>query len=91
MDLFNPPTMAAHDHARVARQRKSVLWLMADGYWRTLGDIEAATGFPQASVSARLRDFRKAQYGGHVVLRRRCTDGGGMWEYRVIINAGAKR
>jgi hypothetical protein len=83
--LFDQPTMAAHDHARIAKQRERVMWLMRDGYWRTLAEIEAATGYPQASISARLRDFRKARFGSHTVLRRRAAEGGGTWEYRLEV------
>jgi hypothetical protein len=41
------------------------------------------TGFPEASISARLRDFRKEQFGKHVVERRRRSQG--QWEYRLIV------
>ncbi|HRU06500.1 MAG TPA: SDR family oxidoreductase, partial [Candidatus Brocadiia bacterium] len=39
--------------------------------------LEAATGDRWASISARLRDFRKAMHGGHTVERERVKDGGG--------------
>ena len=55
---------------------------MSDGNWRSLRAIENETGYPQASVSARLRDFRKAKFGGHTVERKRIE--GGLFVYRLI-------
>ena len=51
-------------------QHHDVANLMLDGEWRSLEDISLATGHPQASVSARLRDFRKADFGSHFVRKR---------------------
>jgi len=70
------------DHARLSRQRERVWDLMMDGRWRTLGEIASETDHPEASVSARLRDFRKPRFGGHAVERRR--RGPGTFEYRVL-------
>ena len=57
--------------------------LMHDGEWRTLQRIVLACGGSEASVSARLRDLRKAKWGAHTVERRRHPDGHGLWLYRV--------
>ena len=46
-----------------------------DGKPRTLAEISAATGDPQASVSARLRDLRKEKFGGYIVTRTYIADG----------------
>jgi predicted transcriptional regulator len=73
----------ALDHDRLKRQLGRVWDCMKDGCWRTLSEIEAVTGDPQASVSARLRDLRKEQFGAYLVSRRR-KDGRGTWEYRVL-------
>lgn len=35
--------------------------------WHTLASLSRATGHPEASVSARLRDFRKPEFGGHEI------------------------
>jgi hypothetical protein len=43
--------------------------------WRSLGAIELRTGHAQASISARLRDFRKERFGAHGVLRRHVATG----------------
>jgi len=58
-------------------QQRDVWLLMRDGHWRTLAEISAATGHPEASVSARLRQFRpdRIVYGE----RMQC----GLWRYQV--------
>jgi hypothetical protein len=72
------------DHVRLRGQNLRVFTLMRDGLWRTLGEISEGTGDPEASVSARLRDFRKKKFGGHTVeSRRRGPASDGLWEYRL--------
>jgi len=74
-----------HDEDRLGAQLGRVLALMRDGRWRTLGEIAAATGDQQQSVSARLRDLRKERYGGHRVDRRRRGEPkSGLFEYGLI-------
>lgn len=75
---------AARDGPRLAAQRARVFDLMQDSVWRKLGDIASITGYPEASVSARLRDFRKTRYGKHVVNRRYVHNG--LWEYQLLPN-----
>jgi hypothetical protein len=53
------------DRIRLGKQAAAVFTLMSDGRWRSLLDIEHETGYPQASISARLRDFRKERFGSH--------------------------
>jgi hypothetical protein len=73
------------DGGRLGKQLQVVRALMLDGQWRTLGEISEATGYGEASVSARLRDCRKERFGGHQVQRRRRGDGRrGLFEYRII-------
>jgi hypothetical protein len=55
--------------------------LMTDGAWHTLPELAKAVQGSEAGVSARLRDLRKARFGGHVVDKRRVE--GGLWEYRL--------
>lgn len=75
------------DRVRLGAQHQRVWDLMRDGEWRTLADIAKLTGSPEASVSARLRDFRKPKFGGHTVERRRIGDRvSGWYEYRVAVN-----
>lgn len=73
----------AKDAIRLGTQLHRVFTLMADGKWRTLAEIQRNCGGSDASVSARLRDFRKPRFGGHKVDRRRRA--GGLFEYRLEI------
>lgn len=69
------------DRERLTRELDRVRGLMEDGEWRTLAAIAEATGAPEASVSARLRDLRKQRHGSRIVERRYVSDG--LWEYRL--------
>lgn len=81
---------AALDGDRLGKQMEAVFKLMADCEWRTLAEIEAATRYPQASISARLRDLRKPRFGGYVVNRRRRGEGKrGLFEYSLVVNRRA--
>jgi hypothetical protein len=73
----------AKDGERLGAQLAAVSRLMQDGHWRTPGDMERATGYGWASISARLRDLRKPRFGGFVVERRRREGADGVFEYRV--------
>jgi len=76
------------DKMPLNRQAKKVFNLMVDGQWRTLSEISDQVEAPEASVSARLRDFRKEKWGGFRVDRRlRDPDKRGLFEYRVVITA----
>jgi hypothetical protein len=57
------------DFIRLNRQQRLVWEIMKDGQWRTLREIAALARAPETSVSARLRDFRKARFGGSEVQR----------------------
>lgn len=84
--LFGDRDGATYDHdfdfERLNKQMKKVYLVMKDGEWRTLSELSAETGSPEASVSARLRDLRKVKFGAFTVERRRITDSG-LYEYRV--------
>ena len=72
------------DYERLSRQHIRVKAAMSDGRWRTLDEIAAITGDPQASISARLRDLRKPKFGCLRVDRRRRGEGrSGLFEYAV--------
>jgi hypothetical protein len=75
----------SRDSDRLHRQLARVFELMSDNKWRTLGDIEEALSIPQASISARLRDFRKSKFGGHTVDRVYVERG--LWRYRLTLRA----
>jgi|WetSurMetagenome_2_1015567.scaffolds.fasta_scaffold306846_3 hypothetical protein len=74
------------DHDRLQTQLRRVREIMLDGRWWTLAELESHLGYPQASVSARIRDLRKEKFGGFEVARRRIT--GGLFEYRVVLPRG---
>lgn len=75
------------DQERLRGQSLRVFGLMRDGQWRTLEEIHFETGDPTASISARLRDYRKEKFGSHIVERRsRGIREHGVFEYRLIVN-----
>ena len=75
------------DKVRLAGQMKSIFYLMRDCEWRTLNEIAWITGFGEASISAQLRNLRKAKFGGHIVIkRRRGYKEKGLWEYSLMVN-----
>jgi hypothetical protein len=77
---YNPE----RDRSRLSVQLYRVKAVMGDGQWRTLEMIARAIRAPEASISARLRDFRKARNGNHVVERRFVRKG--LWEYRLVVS-----
>ena len=75
---LNPP--------RLVGQLRRTYDLMSDGQWRTLTDIATRLGALETSAGARLRDLRKREHGGHMVLCRLRDDGSGVREYRLILD-----
>lgn len=76
-----------HDQKRLTGQILRIYDLMQDGRWRTLAEIERVTRDPQASISARLRDFRKERFGGHELNKQPRGDrDNGLWDYQLIVN-----
>lgn len=64
-------TLEPQDHTRLSTQQEKVRALMADGRWWTLRDLAERVGASEAGVSARVRDLRKARFGGYEVERKR--------------------
>lgn len=79
---------ATYDHerdsARLTKQFTRVWEAMKDGRPRTLAELREITGDPEASISARMRDFRKAKFGSHGVQREFINRG--LHRYRLVIN-----
>lgn len=73
---FGPAYVKALDGERVAKQMDTIRDLMLDGQKRTLKEIAAITGYPEASISAQLRHLRKPDFGSYVVLKDRVHKGG---------------
>ena len=78
---FDGITYAPEDHDRLKTLLARVRLLMSDGAQRTLAQIQYECGGSEASVSARLRDLRKEENGGHKVTGTRLK--GGLWVYAV--------
>lgn len=74
----------ARDHKRLGKQYLRTWNCMKDGQWRTLEQISKETGDPQASISARMRDFRKSKFGGHSVERKHIDSG--LFAYRLLVS-----
>ena len=80
-------TLHPEDLPRIASLLSRVRALMLDVRWRTLASIRAQCGGSECSVSARLRDLRRPEYGGFTVEHERRSNG--TWFYRV--DAGPQR
>ncbi len=70
------------DESRLNAQMRRVWRAMLDGKEHTLPELSEKTGDPEASVSARLRDLRKARFGAHRIERRYIERG--LWGYRMV-------
>lgn len=68
------------DQGRLKGQLAAVSGIMSDQQWHTLDEIARLAGGSEASVSARLRDLRKAAFGQHAIDRRHIERG--LWAYR---------
>lgn len=77
------------DDVRLTGQLERIYSVMRDGMWRSLPAIENETGAPQASISAQLRNLRKARFGGHRVDKEYI--GTGVYLYRLVVNKSADR
>lgn len=75
------------DYERLNAQAQRVFSVMGHGGWHTLKEIEEATGDPQASISARLRDLRKPEFGALNIERRARHREQGVFEYRINFEA----
>jgi hypothetical protein len=83
----------AFDRERLTGQLRDVFDLMADAEWRTLGEIKAAIGKgTETGLSAALRSLRHKSRGAHRVDKQRRGDPRrGLWEYRLVVRAGARQ
>lgn len=76
------------DFVRLNRQSQLIFDYMKSGNWHTLSEISSNTGEPEASISARLRDFRKAEFGAHKVERQYVDKG--LWRYRLLVRESVR-
>jgi hypothetical protein len=78
-----PDLFTKQDQSRLAAQMKRVKAFMGSGAWQTLAEISAATGDPESSISARLRELRTPRHGSRIVERRRRSQA--TFEYRLTL------
>jgi len=73
---------APRDNKRLTAQMERIFDLMNDGVFRTLRQIADITGDPEASISAQLRNFRKARFGSHTLNKKYL--GNGLYSYQLL-------
>jgi hypothetical protein len=56
--------------------------IMAGNGWFTIRLVAKVLGCSETGASARIRDQRKAKFGGHAVQRKKL---GGIWHYHVRV------
>ena len=77
-----------YDKKRLITQLQRVYDMMRDSEWRSLKEISDTltliygNRFPEASISADLRSFRRASHGSSIVERK--NEGHGLFLYRLI-------
>ncbi len=82
--------LTPNEHAHLSGGRYRVYKVMKDGQWRTLWQIQKAvkdqfnTHYSETTISARLRDLRKARHGGHTVNHRHKPDA--PFEYQLEVD-----
>lgn len=74
------------DGVRLNQQAQDVFNFMSDNCWHTLREIAAKTGHPEASCSARYRDFKKSKFGSWKTERRYIENG--VFQYRLTGERG---
>jgi hypothetical protein len=82
------PTLEFEKTPTIGTLNALVLTIMSDGNWympwELCAEVKRRTGvlISDSSSSARLRDLRKAKYGGHIVEKRRRQESTA-YEYRL--------
>ncbi len=71
------------DGSRLKAQLDRVRSVMLRNSWMTLEQLAEQAEAPQASVSARIRDLRKLQFGGYTIEREYVSRG--LFKYRIKI------
>lgn len=78
---------AKQDYQRLAGQMKTIFEIMRDGVWRTTQELATLLNTPnQASCEANLRNLRKPENGGHMILRKNRNNVRGCSEYRLMVH-----
>lgn len=76
--------MSFEDVPRLRRQVDRVLAALQDGRWWTIPQLAGAARSSHCSASARIRDLRKIEYGGHTIETRRVKNRPGVVEYHLL-------
>lgn len=87
MTLFRPEGRTidhARDDRRLSAQMAAVIEVMRDGQWRDLLNLSRASGAPEASCSARLRDVNKPQNRWMGYEMEASHVARGYWIYRLL-------
>jgi hypothetical protein len=71
--LFDGPKdyQTQADEIRLTGQLLRVYNAMKDGAWLAVHNVAQVLREPETSVSAQIRNLRKAKHGGHIVERKR--------------------
>lgn len=64
-------------------QVAAVFEVMRDGRWHTMRQIAGQLSIPEQSVSARIRDLRKTEFGSHTIVSERLPGRQG-FRYRIV-------
>ena len=70
------------DQARLTHSLQKVFFILLDGQWHGLKELRQVAG---SGADSRLRDLRKAQFGGFTIKGRRDPEkpASGCWQYRL--------
>lgn len=80
-----------YDNDRLSSQQDAIFDLMKDGVYRTLSKIKKETGYPEPSISAQLRHFRKPRFGSHIVNKMVTGNRSrGLFSYQLLLNKNLK-
>ncbi len=83
--LFDGKTFSeATDNRRLKSEYERITELCKDGQWRTLRRIHDATGIPEASAQARLRDHRKPKFNSPYDMESKRSPVASVWLYRLV-------
>lgn len=85
---YSAPESVNNEKIRTDRQVDAVRSILCGGLWWTFGDLQKELWHfydihaSEAGISARIRDLRKPEFGGHTIDRRKCE--GHLYEYRMV-------
>jgi len=68
-----------------AKWYEPLLALFRDGEWHTIDEVARYLGYNDTGAAARIRDLRKARYGGHKIDRK-SSGRAGVYLYRLVVS-----